>query len=83
MASDYHKSDENECIPRRIKCYGPPDPIIDTASEYGLRCELLTLPSWFGFCVVKVFATKSDFRRAQFAWLQRMIQTRHETEIEL
>lgn len=80
---DYHKNDEHEVTARKIKCFSGSEIILDTASEYGLRCELLTLPSWSGFCVVKVFAKKSDFRRAQFSWLQKMIQARHETEIEL
>lgn len=63
--------------------YGDPTPAVDIATDHGLRCEIVRMPSWDGFCVVKVWATKRDYKAAQFQWLARMIETKVETEIEL
>lgn len=82
MSSDYQRTDENECLPRRIKCFGCPDTIIEVATSHDLRCEIVRMPNW-DFVVVKVWATKSSYKRAQFQWLARMIETKVETEIEL
>lgn len=82
MGSDYLRTDENECIPRRIKIYGSPDIIIEVATAHGLRCECVSFPSW-DFCVLKIFATRRQFKAAQFSWLQRMIDDKPQTEIEL
>lgn len=83
MPSDYNRDDEHAVIPRRIKCHFDPSIIIGVATEHGLRAEIVRMPDWKDFCVVKIFATRRDFKVAQFAWLQKMIEARHETEIEL
>jgi hypothetical protein len=80
--SDY-QYDEHAVIPRRIKCHFNPATIVEVASAHVLRVEVATRPDW-GFVVVKVFAARAAFKKAQFAWLQKMItDQKPETEIEL
>lgn len=82
MPSDYRREDENEVTPHRIKSYGANETIIEVAANHGLRCERVSHPAW-DFCVIRVWATKKDFKRAQLDWLARMIAQKHEMEIEL
>lgn len=85
MPGDYNRDDESRTLPRPIKCYGDhfAETIIEVATAHGLRCEVVRHPNW-SFCVVRVWADKKTFRRAQYEWLQKMISDQKpETEIEL
>ncbi len=69
---EYERQDEFAELSRPVRCYGPSEPIIETARDHGLRCERISLPAW-DYVIIKVWATKANFRRAQYAWLQKMI----------
>lgn len=71
---DYKRHGDNEEYWHRIKAYGHSDTIANVALARGLRCERVSLPAW-DFVVVKVFATKAQFKAAQYEWLQQMIAT--------
>lgn len=76
---DYRRTDENEVTPRHVRCYRLSELIIETCLARGLRCERISLPAW-DFVVVKVWATRKDFKAAQYDWLQQMIATQPRPE---
>lgn len=71
---DYKREDESAVIPRPTKCYVLSELVIETAAAHGLRCERVSFPAW-DFVIVKVWATKAQYKAAQYEWLQKMIAT--------
>ncbi len=72
--SDYQKTDDSAQTIYRFRCYALNELVIETAMSHGLRVERVSYPN-DAFVIVKVWATKQDFRAAQYEWLQKMIAT--------